>query len=81
MLLIIFFFLGTWRCDPCKGLALPSREKSHLNKMAASVKERYKKQSMKLHAGRRVKGLVHFLKFVANLLGFVFYCHHILKND
>lgn len=64
---IPIFYIGTWRCDPCKGLPLPSREKKHLNKMAANVKERYKKHKMKkFHVGHGIRGLV-ILNFVNNV--------------
>ncbi|GFV88339.1 hypothetical protein TNCV_858921 [Trichonephila clavipes] len=30
---------GAWRCDPCKKKTMMSKEKNHINRMAASVKE------------------------------------------
>ncbi|GFY57043.1 hypothetical protein TNIN_199921 [Trichonephila inaurata madagascariensis] len=46
---------GAWRCDPCKKKTMISKEKNHINRMAASVKERYKKHNMKLNAVKKIK--------------------------
>ncbi|KAF8770952.1 Histone acetyltransferase KAT6B like protein [Argiope bruennichi] len=46
---------GAWRCDSCKKKTMMSKEKNHINRMAASVKERYKKHNMKLNAVKKIK--------------------------
>ncbi|GIY67061.1 hypothetical protein CDAR_64441 [Caerostris darwini] len=46
---------GAWRCSSCKKKTMMSKEKNHINRMAASVKERYKKHNMKLNAIKKIK--------------------------
>ncbi|XP_054717681.1 histone acetyltransferase KAT6B-like [Uloborus diversus] len=46
---------GKWRCDSCKKKTMLSKEKNHINRMAANVKERYKKHKLKLNVGRKIK--------------------------
>ncbi|KFM83053.1 Histone acetyltransferase KAT6B, partial [Stegodyphus mimosarum] len=45
---------GKWRCDMCKKKTM-AKETNHINRMAANVKERYKKRNLKLNVGRKLK--------------------------
>ncbi|KAG8188536.1 hypothetical protein JTE90_004769 [Oedothorax gibbosus] len=46
---------GAWRCDSCKKRTLMSKQKNHINRMAANVKQRYKKHNLKLNAAKKIK--------------------------
>ncbi|XP_015929465.2 histone acetyltransferase KAT6B [Parasteatoda tepidariorum] len=46
---------GTWSCDNCKKKSVAKKEKNHINRVANSVKERYKKHNFKFSAVRKIK--------------------------